>query len=216
MICRRCAVVTLLVLATAAPSSAQSQFLKDNLAKAARKIGVHGNVGFRHPIDADVSKGASIGASIGLSPGETSGWKFPLAMSLYRENLLAPDGDTFAVFRSISLLGGVGYGQHFGRVSASATLQAGYAFNHGRLAGDPARAFAAESVALDVGNAFVLRPHLGLEYELTRKLTLRASGDYVWTRPDIVVRVPGLRIEDRWDVSNVHANVGIGFYPFRK
>jgi hypothetical protein len=216
VITRTCIVVALLILPLPAPARAQSHFLKDNIAKAARKIGVHANVGFRHPIDADVSKGTSIGASIGLSPGETDGWKFPMAISLYRENLLAPGGDNFAVFRSISLLAGVGYGEHFGRLSASVALQAGYAINKGTLAGDAATKFAVDSVALDVGNAFVVRPRLNFEYELSRKFTLRASGDYVWSKPDIVVSAPGLRLQDRWDVSNLHANVGIGFYPFRK
>jgi hypothetical protein len=62
----------------------------------------------------------------------------------------------------------------------------------------------------------LLRPQVKAEYFITEKFTLRASADYMRLRPDIVATTPTGQIGDRWDASNVHANVGIGFYPFRK
>lgn len=71
-------------------------------------------------------------------------------------------------------------------------------------------------VTMDVNNAWLLRPQLKAEYFLTRKFTVRVSGDYVLTRPEITVTTPAGRISDEWDASNFHVNVGIGVYPFHK
>ena len=73
-----------------APARAQSDFIKDNAGKIIRKVGVHASVGLRHPIDDDVSSGRSIGVSVGLAPGLTNGWKYPVSLSWYHENLISP------------------------------------------------------------------------------------------------------------------------------
>jgi hypothetical protein len=218
MRCGRIGALTLVALTfIPPPAHAQSQFIKDNIAKTLRKIGVHGNVGVRHPLDEDVSKGRSVGVSVGLSPGLTNGWKYPVALSLYHENLISPNGVHFAVFRSFAILAGVGYGWHFGQLSTGIALQTGYSFNHGRVDGDLASAFpGAASVSLDVGNAFLIRPRISGEYYLTKKVTLRASAEYVRMKPGITVTTPVARYAGLWDASSVHANIGVGFYPFRK
>jgi hypothetical protein len=148
----------------------------------------------------------------------TNGWKYPVSLSWYHENLRSPNGGAqFASFRSFAILGGVGYGWHFGQLSTGLALQTGYAFNKGSFDGDLTAAFpGAESVSLDVGNAFLVRPRLHGEYYLTHKLTLRASADYVWMKPDIAVTTPAARYDGVWDASSFHVSGGIGFYPFRK
>jgi hypothetical protein len=200
-----------------APARAQSEFLKDNAGRIIRKVGVHASVGLRHPIDDDVSSGRSIGASVGLSPGLTNGWKYPVSLSWYHENLISPNDVHFAQLRAIAILGGIGYGWHFGQLSTGISLQTGYSFNKGSFDGDLAAAFpGAQPASLDVGNAFLLRPRLNGEYYLTRKFTLRASADYVWMKPDITVTTPSSRYDGVWDASSFHVSGGIGFYPFRK
>ena len=42
-------------------------------------------------------------------------------------------------------------------------------------------------VTMDVSDTWLLRPQIKAEYFLTRKITVRVSGDYVRTRPDIGV-----------------------------
>ena len=69
---------------------------------------------------------------------------------------------------------------------------------------------------MDVSDTWLLRPQIKAEYFLTRKFTVRVSGDYVLTHPEIVVITPAGQISNRWDASNFHANVGIGVYPFHK
>ena len=115
-------------------------------------------------------------------------------------------------------MAGIGYGWHFGRLSTGASLQTGYAFNRGRTEGDVPLVFDVplSAVSVEVGNSLLLRPQVKAEYFITPKFTARVSADYMLLRPDIVVTTPTERIEDRWNASNVHANIGIGYYPFRK
>jgi len=65
-------------------------------------------------------------------------------------------------------------------------------------------------------NAWMVRPEFKVEYFITPKVTFRTSVDYVRLEPQVAVTTPNAVISDQWNLSNVHANVGIGFYPFRK
>jgi len=202
-----------------APSAAQAQpeFVKDSVSKIIRKLGVHVNMSVREPFDQDVTKGRSFGGSIALGGGRGNGWKYPIALTTFSEYLHAPDGGRFAKLKSYAIVGGVGYGWNVGRLSISPAVQTGVAFNSGKLEGDAPLAFKADGpVALKVGNSLLLKPKMTLEYFLTKKFTLRTSADYVLTRPSIKVTTPTGAIGDRWNASNFHATVGIGFYPFRK
>jgi hypothetical protein len=201
-----------------ARAHAQSSFIKDNVVQIIKKVGVHGNVSVRHPIDEDVTKGVSLGGSIGLAPGRTNGWKYPVGLTLFREQLHSPNGEEFAEVRTVALMAGIGYGWHFGKLSTGVQVQTGFALNHGRLTGDIPVAFgvADGSVAIDAHNSVLLRPQAKAEYFLSQKFSLRGSLDYMWIHPDIDVTTPIERFTDRWDLSNIHANIGVAFYPFRK
>jgi len=65
-------------------------------------------------------------------------------------------------------------------------------------------------------DAWMLRPEFKAEYFITEKLTFRTSLDYVRLQPEVTVTTPNAVISDQWSLNNVHANVGVGFYPFRK
>ena len=118
---------------------------------------------------------------------------------------------TFAALRRSNLA-------YVGRLSTAASLQTGYAFNHGRANGEMPRAFEVSTgaVSLSVDNSPIVRPQVDAEYFVTSKFTLRVSADYMMLRPAIAVTTPTERIVGRWHASNVHANVGVGFYPMRK
>jgi len=208
------------VMCALAPLSAnaQSEFVKDHTKELVRKVGIHLNMSFREPIDPDVTKGQTYGISIGLSPGRNNGWKYPVGLTMFSEDLHSPNGEQFAVMNSTAVMAGIGYGWHFGRLSTGAQIQTGFAMNHGSIDGDMGRAFGATdgAVSIHVGNSLLLRPQVKAEYFLTEKLTLRASADYMMLRPGIDVTTPTERLTDRWNASNVHANIGIGFYPWRR
>jgi|SRR6187431_409394 len=212
--------VMLIAALLAAPSTVQAQqeFIKNNVAKMIRKVGVHANASFRAPTDNDVTTSGTYGLSVGLSPGETNGWRYPVALAFFSEDLNGPSGRQFAVLRGRAILAGIGYGWHFGKLSTGVAMQAGYVDYRVRPEGDVLSAFNLPSgtVNMDVGNTWLLRPQIKAEYFLTRKITVRVSGDYVVSHPDVVVTTPAGRTTTEWDASNFHANVGIGIYPFHK
>jgi len=212
----RCACLGAL-LAMIGPTPARAEGFEDNVLALIRKVGVHGNMSVRHPTDNDVTRGLTFGPSMGLSPGQTNGWKYPVALSMFTEDLHTPSGTQFGTVRTIALLAGIGYGWHFGELSVGPQLEVGYAFNHSTLEDGAPQAFGAPGgIAMGVSNAWMVRPEFKAEYLLTTKFSVRASLDYVHLRPDVTVMTPAGAVPDIWNLSNVHANVGVAFYPFRK
>ncbi len=211
-------VLVISLLPVPAMAQAQPSFIKDHVATFAHKVGVHANASFRKPADADVTKGITFGGSMGLAPGHTNGWRFPIGIAMYGEYLHAPSGRQFGVFRTRAVMAGIGYGWHSGRWSTGASVQTGFGVNRAIARGDAAEAFGAADglVFVQVHNAMLFRPQLKAEYSISQRFTLRMSADYMLTRPDIAVITSAGSIDDRWDVSNLHANIGIGVYPFRK
>jgi hypothetical protein len=201
----------------APPAPERTGGFEQNILALIRKVGVHGNMSVRHPTDNDVTRGVSFGPSIGLSPGRTNGWKYPVALSMFSEDLHSPSGAQFGSVRTWALMAGIGYGWHFGQLSVGPQVEIGYAFNHSTLEGDAPQAFASPgSIALDVSNSWMLRPEFKAEYLLTPKFSIRSSLDYVRLRPDVTVMTPAGAVPNTWNLSNVHANVGVAFYPFRQ
>jgi hypothetical protein len=202
------------------PAQAQGDFLKDKVGKIIRKVGFHVSTSFADPLDTkDAEKNGSYGLSVGLAPGNTNGWRYPVGIAWFTEDLRAPSGEIFAKFRSRPIVGGIGYGWHFGRkLSAGLQLQAGWAFNSLKPQGDASSAFLVPGnpVYLDVGNAPLLRPQAKIEYFLTPKFTLRTSLNYVFTQPRVTVTTPEGVISRHWNASHVSLAVGVGIYPFRK
>ena len=206
------------LMAAASPAQAQPEFIKDNVGKLIRKVGVHVNTSVREPFDADVTKGTTFSASIGLAPGRKNGWRYPFGFTTFSENLHGPTGEQFASFKSRAILGGIGYGWHRGRLSTGASLQGGFGFNHGTLFGNTASALGSPEgpTSIHIKNSPLLQPRVKVEYFITPKFTVRSSADVMLLRPSIAVTTAAGPQEDRWRTSNFHANFGIGFYPFRK
>ena len=200
------------------PALAQSDFLKENVTKIVRKVGVHANMTVREPLDHDVTKGTRFSGSIGLSPGLSNGWRYPISFSIFSENLHGPTGEKFATFKSRAILAGIGYGWHLGRISLGASVQGGWAFNHGTLLDTTSHAFGSPEgpSSIHIENSPLLRPQFKAEYFVTRRFTLRSAADYSFLWPAVNVTTPSGPQEDVWHTSNFHANFGVGYYPFRK
>jgi hypothetical protein len=207
-----------ILVSVPAPAHAQS-FLKENTIKLIKKIAFHADLSYRKPLDEDVSKGRGYGASVGLAPGHHSGIRYPFTLSFYTQDLHSVNGDKFASVRTRGILQGIGYGWHLGdKWATGVQLQTGYSWNHGSLRGDLEHAFdvPSDTVSIHAGNSWVLRPEVKAEYLITPKFALRVAGDYVYSKPSIIVTTPNQRFERQWDQSNFHVRVGIAYYPFRK
>lgn len=208
-------VASMLVFATSAPAFAQ-EISKENLKNMMRKVGVHANVGVRTPTDKDVTEGLTKGISVGLAPGTHNGWKFPVGISTYGEDLNGPAGDHFGRLTMQGVYAGVGYGWHLGsKFNTSLALQAGYSRNKIRAIGTDGRAFASgDPISMDVNNSFVLRPRWHTETFISRKVSFRTSLNYIITNPDIVVITAAGRETQTWKPNALNASVGLAFYPF--
>lgn len=210
----------LLFALTPRPALAQAEFVKDNVTKIIKKVGIHASTSFSDPLNQETTdKDGSYGFSVGLAPGRTDGWRYPVGLAWFTESLRSPSGDNFAKFRSRPVVAGIGYGWHFGKLNTGAQLQAGWAFNSVKPEGDPSAAFLmpGNPIHVNIHNTFVLRPQLKVEYFLTQKFTVRSSLSYIFERPRVDVRsAQGTLISERWNASNVSLSMGIGFYPFRK
>src|SRR5262245_11830864 len=151
------------------PASADAGVIKENLTRIIKKVGIHAGPSYRRPLDSDVTKGWGWGASIGLAPGHTNGVKYPVSLTFFRQDLHSPNGDRFASIRTRALLGGIGYGWHFGKLATGVEMQTGYALNHVSVRGDLEQAFevlAGGDVSVDVTNSWLLRPSVKAEYSI--------------------------------------------------
>jgi hypothetical protein len=136
---------------------------------------------------------------------------------MFSEDLHSPTGAQFGTVKARALLGGIGYGWHFGQLSVGPQVKVGYSFNHSTVDGNAGAAFGAPgAVSMDVANTWLVRPEFRAEYFITQKLTFRTSVDYTYMKPHVVVTTPAGVVNNQWDMSNAHASVGIGFYPFRE
>jgi len=201
------------------PAHAQGDFLKDKVGKMIRKVGFHASTSFSDPIDQEnIVRDGSYGLSVGLAPGHTNGWRYPFGLAWFTEELKGPSGASFVKLQSRPIVGGIGYGWHFGKLSTGIQLQAGWAFNSAKAIGDTGAAFGTPGspVYIDIGDSFVVRPQAKVEYFLTPKFTVRSSLNYVMARPMVTLTTPQGTTSKRWDASNVTLSVGIGIYPFRK
>ena len=135
-----------------------------------------------------------------------------------QRNCATATGNSFAKLQARPIVAGIGYGWHFGKFSTGAQLQAGWSFNSAKPIGDIAEAFLlpSNSVSVHIGNSFVARPQLKVEYFLTSKFTLRTALNYIFTNPMVTVTRPDGIDKHRWNASNVTLSMGIGVYPFRK
>jgi hypothetical protein len=210
------ALVALLAI-HATPAFAQGEFVKDNLTRLIRKVGVHVGVGVSEPLDSDVTKAAKYGVSVGLAPGRGNGWKYPVGITWFSEELRGASGEQFGKLQTRAALGGVGYGWHFGRLSATIALQAGIALNTVKLSAAAARVF--DSVTepkIRLKNSAIVRPQVRFEYFFTEKITVRTALSYIHTQPNIEVQTSAGLAPGSWNTHNVNAAIGLGYYPFRK
>ena len=201
------------------PAMAQSEFLKDNVTKLVKKIGFHASTSFSDPLDKQkVDRDGSYGFSVGFAPGKTNGWRYPFGLAWFTESLVSPSGTDFAKFRSRPIVGGIGYGWHFGKLSTGAQLQGGWAFNSVKPVDNIGEAFlvAGSPVYVDVHNSWVLRPQVKAEYFITEKFTVRSSLNYVFMKPRVDIITPNGATSTHWNASHVSLSLGVGFYPFRK
>jgi long-subunit fatty acid transport protein len=104
-------------------------------------------------------------------------------------NIVVPvDGrqTTIGEMKIRPLMGGVSYSIGAGRLRTSFSLVGGYAFASAKVT---TALPAGTAATIEVTDAWVVRPNVGVTYALMKRLALVASVGYVYTNPTIIISV---------------------------
>lgn len=177
------------------------------------RVGIGVSVGAWVPTDDDVDAGAAWGLGVSLAP--EPGWGIAGNLGWFEADLNLPsNGDRVGSLSLKPVMLGVSYTWMRDRLALSASLTGGVSFNSVDLE-QGFRQSRGSNVSLDVENSFAVRPNLEAEYALAPKFALTASTGFFFTKPDVVLEMPGTRLEDEWDMSAFNIFVGVTVYPFR-
>jgi hypothetical protein len=148
-----------------------------------------------------------------------TGWGPSFGLSGYRGDIDVPiDGRrmTIGEVKIHPIMAGISYSIGGGRLRTSFGVVGGYAFSSARIT---AALPSGTTASIDVSDAWVVRPNIGLTYALRRRLALIGSVGYVYTNPRIAVNVgqqgqaPG-RVSGSFRSDYVNISVGTAISIF--
>ena len=117
------------------------------------------------------------------------GWGPSFGLSGYTGDIVAPvngQKTTIGEIRIRPLMGGISYSIGGGPLRTSFSLVGGYAFASATITTALPPGTAA---SIDITDAWVVRPNVGLTYALTRRLAIIGSVGYVYTNPTITITI---------------------------
>jgi hypothetical protein len=116
-------------------------------------------------------------------------------------------------------MAGYGYTQVVGRYSITADVLGGYAFGSIGLSDAAAVAYRrvldVPSVTARATNTFVVKPEIGIWYDMTRRLYLNVNAGYMMARPDVMVETAvGVDIRRKARADQFILKVGVVYSVF--
>lgn len=201
-----------------APAHAQGDSMKDRLKHLIEKTGIYVSASSRSTLDDGVEMGRSVGFSLGFaSEHQRAGRKYPLGFSTYSGDLQTTGGEEFGRISAKQIMSGIGYQWARGKLTWGGQLGVGYSFNSVTLDPGVAVAFGVpEPVSVTVGNSFVVRPQVKVEYFVHRKVSLRTQLSYTHQDPDVVIHTVTQDIAHQWRTNHTQLSFAVGFFPLRK
>ena len=111
--------VALILALLPRPGQRAGEFVKDNLGKMIRKVGLPREHQLRDPVDTDTRHATAATACPSASRrASTNGWRYPFGIAWFTEEFDSPTGHKFRASCSARpVVGGIGYGWHFGKLS---------------------------------------------------------------------------------------------------
>ena len=121
-----------------------------------------------------------------------SGWGFHWGLNWYTVKLERPIGGSVTELGELHVrpfMAGYGYTHIIRRYSVTADVLGGYALGSMAIS-DPAlvayrRALGVPSANADASNAIVVKPEIGVWYDVTRKVYVNVNAGYMLARPDV-------------------------------
>jgi hypothetical protein len=122
------------------------------------------------------------------------GWGFHWGFNWYAVTLQRPIGGAVTELGELHvrpIMAGYGYTRIIRRYAITADVLGGYAFGSIDLS-DPAvdayrRALRVPNASASASNTFVLKPEIGVWYDLTKKVFVNVNAGYMIARPEIAV-----------------------------
>lgn len=122
------------------------------------------------------------------------GWGFHWGLNWYAVKLERPIGGSVVELGELHLrpiMAGWGYTKEIRKYAITADVLGGYAFGTMTIS-DPAvaayrRALGVANAEANATNTLVIKPEIGVWYDLTKKVFINANAGYMMARPDISV-----------------------------
>ena len=122
------------------------------------------------------------------------GWGFHWGLNWYAVKLERPVGDSVTELGELHIrpiMAGYGYTKVIRRYSVTADVLGGYALGSMTLS-DPAvaayrRTFGVPSAEANATNTLVLKPEVGVWYDVTKKVYVNVNAGYMMARPDVSI-----------------------------
>jgi hypothetical protein len=122
------------------------------------------------------------------------GWGFHWGLNWYAVKLERPVGGSVTELGELHIrpfMAGYGYTRLIRRYAITADVLGGYAIGSIRIS-DPAsaayrRTLGVPSAEANAGNSLVLKPEIGMWYDITRKVYLNVNAGYMIARPDVEI-----------------------------
>jgi len=171
-----------------------------------------------------VTPDVDLGSSWKVSPfirntPRRSGWGPSFGLNWFTGDVrVAVDGTkvTLGEVKVRPVMGGVSYAVIRGRAITSLSLVGGYAFNRATVTYALPEG---TSASMHIGNAWVVRPNVGLTFALRPRLALVGGVGYVFSKPSITIDIdragqPRETISGRYRSDYLAATAGLAFSIF--
>ena len=171
-----------------------------------------------------VTPNVDLGSSWRVSPfirntPRRSGWGPSFGLNWFTGDVrVAVDGTkvTLGEVKVRPVMVGVSYAIIRGRAITNLSLVGGYAFNRARVTYALPEG---TSASMRIGNAWVVRPNVGLTFALRPRLALVGGVGYVFSKPSITVDIdqagqPRQTVSGRYRSGYLAATVGLAFSMF--
>lgn len=165
-----------------------------------------------------------LGSSWKISPfirntPRRAGWGPSFGLNWYTGDIrVTVDGEkvTLGEVKVRPVMGGLSYAIIRGRAITNLSFVGGYAFNHARVTYALPEG---TSASMRIGNAWVVRPNVGLTYALKPRLALVGGAGYVFSKPSLTIDIdragqPRQTVSGRYRSDYFVATAGLAFSVF--
>jgi hypothetical protein len=218
MACSRARLIQLVALSIIAALFSTVARADDPIDSAVAHMGVGAGITFNRPTSSDGHSNEGL-AFVYRWHGFHSGWGPSVGIDWHSNDFDHTFGSTTTMLGSMrtrAILGGYGYTKRLKRFSASASVGGGYSFNDFSVATGAGANAGVSLVGVGVDNSWVVRPDVGVWYDIFRHVGIGVSVAYLVNRPnETVTTVAGSQTQrlhaDTWELTT-----GVTFGVWKK